>query len=314
MEENLFSPLPIELFSVALDFPDGDNYPNYINTNPMIYSDKLYAEMHAALNVLNSESYSEIQKIKQSIPIVRMHIEKLNEFIKTYEFKSKEEEIRYFKKDRPMFSKELFYFIGLLEIESKKPITDHQSAREYYKNEINLLNHLLQKHSFLYQYYLLDEDDLDSSIFVRNPESISFMPLAESDIDNLIANAYSVKLSELQAIENLIIYLNANLESIDTGLLINTIDKKKTPRVFWKGTKAQFYELVYALVDSGSISGNIKDAMEWLGHCLNVKPSNFYGYHQSMRIRKKNRTPFLDLLKKFFLIHMDDNDENPRYA
>ncbi len=62
--------------------------------------------MYEALRLLGYESINEIQKIKQSIAIVSSYLQQLNKFIKDYEFADKEEEVRYFKQFRPMFSKE----------------------------------------------------------------------------------------------------------------------------------------------------------------------------------------------------------------
>lgn len=152
---------------------------------------------------------------------------------------------------------------------------------------------------------------MDERLFIREAEGVAEMPLYNAEIDNRVSNAYSVKLAELQAIEDLVAHLNGNITLIERGPVGDSISK--LPRVFWKGSKTQFYELVYALVDSESVTGNLKQAMEWMAYCLNVKLGNFYHCHQMMRIRKKNRTPFLDRLKTFFLIHMDDNDENPRF-
>ncbi len=278
-----------------------------------IFCDKLYAEMYEALRLLSYESISELQKIKQSIVIVRSHLQQLNEFIKDYEFADKEEEIRYFKQFRPMFSKELFYYTSLFDIEIYKPAADPQTVKDYYKDQITLLNSTLQKFHFLYQYYILGENHMDERLFIRDAEGVVEMPLFSAEIDNRVSNAYSIKLAELQAIEDLVAHLNGNMTLIERGPVGDSISTSKLPRVFWKGSKAQFYELVYALVDSESVTGNLKQAMEWMAYCLNVKPGNFYGYHQMMRIRKKNRAPFLDRLKTFFLIHMDDNDENPRF-
>lgn len=280
----------------------------------ILFSDQLYTGMQEALHLLNYESCTELQKIRQSITIINAHLRKLNEFISIYEFATKEEEIRYFKQVRPMFSKEIFYYTALLEIEADRPVADPQTIIEYYRGHITQFNLRLQKFHFLYRYHLLGEDYMDGSLFTRNPENnIPTMYLNGSDLDNRVSNVYSSKLSELQATEELVAHLNCNIEAMEKGSTAGNTNKDKSPGVFWKGTKAQFYELVYALVNSGSITGNIKEAMEWLGHCLNIAPSNYYGYHQSMRIRKKSRTPFLDLLKKFFLKYMDDNDEYPRF-
>ncbi len=212
-----------------------------------------------------------------------------------------------------MFSREMDYYAMLLEIESRCPIGDNKAILDYYKSQIDLLSVRLKGNAFLYQYYTFNEDCDDSLFFVRNPEGCAHVILNDLDFDNHTSNVYSAKFGEMQAIEDLISYLDLEIvnQSKDKNGDSETSKESKSNRVFWKGSLAHFYELVFALVDAQAVTGNIKQVMTVLGHCLDVKPGNYYGYYQAMRIRKKDRTPFLNWLIKCLLKRMDEGDEYP---
>jgi len=77
-------------------------------------------------------------------------------------------------------------------------------------------------------------------------------------------------------------------------------------------TKSGLIELLYALYATGVINhgkATVKDIAILLEQALNVNLSNYYRAIQNMRIRKINRTKFLDLLKSNLEKYMDGVDE-----
>jgi RteC protein. len=60
---------------------------------------------------------------------------------------------------------------------------------------------------------------------------------------------------------------------------------------------------------------NVKEVMSYFQSCFKVdKVANYYGYFQGMRIRKKDRTPFLNGLIEHTIRRMDESDEFPRFS
>jgi hypothetical protein len=60
-------------------------------------------------------------------------------------------------------------------------------------------------------------------------------------------------------------------------------------------------------------TASLKLIFDVLQKAFHVKATHYYSYFQSMRIRKKNRTPGLDMIRELLIRDMDDSDENPRY-
>ena len=65
------------------------------------YTTGLLANMHLELQKAALEAENNLQLAERSFRIVESHIEKLKEYILSYQFKDKEEEIRFFKEIKP---------------------------------------------------------------------------------------------------------------------------------------------------------------------------------------------------------------------
>ena len=75
-------------------------------------------------------------------------------------------------------------------------------------------------------------------------------------------------------------------------------------------------ELLYALQSAGLFNNSKIDRKQLanqLEHFFNIDLGNYYRVFQEMRIRKINRTTFLDQLKDRLIQRMDEADENPKF-
>ncbi len=84
----------------------------------------------------------------------------------------------------------------------------------------------------------------------------------------------------------------------------------------WTGSKVSLVELLYALQSAGSCNNGNIDLKQLAKHfeCIfNIDLGNYYRVFQEMRIRKINRTTFLDHLKTRLVQRMDEADENPKF-
>ena len=80
----------------------------------------------------------------------------------------------------------------------------------------------------------------------------------------------------------------------------------------WTGAKVSLIELIYSLQTTGVINNgtaDIKLLTNFFERTFQVDLGNVYNVFQEMRIRKKNRTSFLDQLKERLIQRMDEADE-----
>ncbi|MGC4038720.1 MAG: RteC domain-containing protein [Chitinophagaceae bacterium] len=88
--------------------------------------------------------------------------------------------------------------------------------------------------------------------------------------------------------------------------------KKQSSGLQWTGSKANLIELLYGLQITGVLNqstATIKDIAGTFEKFFGVELGNVYNTFQEMRLRKKSRLPFLDLMKERLLQKMDEMDE-----
>ncbi|MEZ2442754.1 RteC domain-containing protein [Chitinophaga sp. RCC_12] len=272
----------------------------------------LYAEFQHQLRTLTEQGDPIIQMADKAIGVCNLYLRKLKDYISSFEFEDKEQEVAFFKETKPMFLMELIYYKRLFEIEAKTPIGAKQLLIEYYISQINELNIFFDRNEFLLLYYHTEKTYLDQSLFIRQPEEIPFLPEYNLECDDKFANIYSYKLSKIQALENLTVYLQGRIASLEKGENTHGEIESKIKKARWEGNKASFYEVILSLHEARLISGDIKTAMEYFGFFLDIKPGNYYAYQQAMRLRKKNMTPTLDLMKSSLLHQWEETDLHPK--
>jgi hypothetical protein len=269
--------------------------------------------MNEALAEVAMHSENSLQMAERSCQIIRSKIHELKKFIHSYTFKDQDEEILFFKEIKPQFIRELIYFTELFYIEANKPMGDKIILEAYYRQIIHRNRIYFDRNQGFYVYYLSGKTIYDSLYFLREsdeePLNSEYMP----DIDLRFSTIHSFKLGKLQAFENLQRYLNNAISLLynSEGLILQKNDKHVKNR--WTDSKAALIELVYALHSRGSINngkGDVKQIVTGLESFFNVQVGNFYRTFQSMRIRKKNRTVYLDTLKESLERRMDETDLN----
>ncbi len=96
--------------------------------------------------------------------------------------------------------------------------------------------------------------------------------------------------------------------------LIMVIDKSDLTlgKQKWTGSKVALVELIYALHAEGVFnngSSDLKDVAEFFEHTLNVDLGQFHRTFLEIRMRKSDRTKFLNSLRDSVLKRMDEADE-----
>lgn len=85
------------------------------------YNDTL-SKLETAINDLEIEADYSIQRIEAVIHLILECLSKIKEHILEKGFKSKEEEIRFFKHQKPIIVAKLIYYNAIYKIETKEPL------------------------------------------------------------------------------------------------------------------------------------------------------------------------------------------------
>ena len=274
------------------------------------FAEKILGEMSTELkNIENVLWDNPIEGSVAAIHILTKLIEKLKTFLSTYNCKETEEEIYFFKKVKPQVMKQLIYYNELYYIERYKPMGSPNAIRKYYTNELEKRTKYLNENRELYQYYLLDDEHLDATYFVRNKANLKMR------IDSLYYNTdptfnttHDFKLAFIMATERLQNYLNEQLQVLKDNKKKGGATQKT---LTWTGSKAGLIELIYALHTAGVFNnGNceLREIVQLYVKTCNVDLGQFHRTFYEITARKSDRTKFLTVLQKGLIQKMEQTD------
>lgn len=276
------------------------------------YVTALIARMNEALADVARVAENQLQRAEQSYLLVQQTLKTLREFIANYTFKDADEEIQFFKDLKPQFLRELIFFMELYYLEAHKP-ANRDNQVSYLLKEVERIDLFFARNRFLRNYYLTGKTSHDNLFFLRenNDNNLPFLPEYSLDMDPTFCTVHSSRLAQIQAFEQLTEHIDYMVLQIQHPELSLAHKEQGRTMLTWTDSKAALIELVYALHSRGAVNngkGDIKQIMESLELMFNVQLGNFYRSFQNMRIRKKNRTAYLDTLKESLEHRMDETD------
>jgi len=263
----------------------------------------------------NLEDFSTIEK---GIQISRKCLQTLRLLIRRNEFVSKQEEIGFFKKQKPYIYSRLKFFAKLYQFLLEKPLGSIASQRTYIDEAIKKLQDHNQKKLDFVKYYREGATYLDKYYFIRGKDNISLATdnshfytdeefstshdsmIAKIMAYDLLINHYQQQLRKLRVLEKF-----ENSHGSTFGSFPKTTLK-------WTASKTDLIELIYALQTSGAIEDGmvaIKGMASVCEELFELELGNYYRTYLEIRERKKDRTKFLDKMKRTLIAKMDKDEE-----
>ena len=138
--------------------------------------DKFYNEtlhkLETAINELEIEADNcSIQRVEAIIQLIIQTLSKLKEYVLKRGFKNTDEEIHFFKHQKPVIVSKLIYYNAIYKIESKKP-NKTKSGKKYINNELKKLKKFFDNNLEFYKYYRTNNTFIDDQLFVRGKYDI----------------------------------------------------------------------------------------------------------------------------------------------
>ena len=274
-----------------------------------------YGEMEKTLNEIKGEFPDLPRQCLKSSTIILNSISELKNFILRYKFKNIKEEIHFFKNEKPRFYSKLYYYQYLFRIEFHKPIASILTVINYYESEIILMNNYFNRNNEFYLYYKAEAKYLDEIYFVRNiPDSWTLLDFDDYQTDLSFSTVYDHKISKFIAFEALCGFIDKKIK--DANVIDSGNKNEDVNNIRWTGSKVSLVELLYAIQSTGSCNNgtiDLKRLANQIEKFFQIDLGNYYRIFQEMRIRKINRTSYLDQLKERLIQRMDEQDENPRF-
>ncbi len=252
-----------------------------------------------------------LQLARQSYTAVEGTLRKLKEHILNHEFRDTAEEIDFFKRQKPMFLRELFYFHEVFQIEAWKPPVGINDAIAHYMIGAKRMDLYFKMNNRIYTYYRTGSTEHDEEYFLREKQSADFIaPLSMTDLDPRFSTPYSIQFAQLEAFEQFSNYITESIRKLENpGEPVTSAVKTN---LVWTDAKTDLIELGYAIFARKSTNfgkSTLRDIMTVLEGAFNVRLGNYHRTFQNMRIRKI-RTPFLTQAEKDLNRYMDQNDQS----
>ena len=278
----------------------------------------LYEEMEMKLAEVSSRESDLVQRSRLSSEIILGYVYKLKSIVSDKKFKNIHEEIMFFKKLKPKFLSKLIYHQKVFSIQSNLPLATLTDIRNYYLGELNKINEYFKKNNEFVTYYRSQASSYDEMYFLRKePDSWMLLNFEDYETDLHFTTIYDHKISKIIAFEFLSEFITSSLAKLEIQRDLSSCQNAAAPHAInWTGSKVSLVELLYALQSAGSCNnGNIdlKQLAKHFESIFNIDLGNYYRVFQEMRIRKINRTTFLDQLKERLVQRMDEADENPKF-
>ena len=127
--------------------------------------------------------------------------------LQTYVFPTKEDEISFFKSQKPEILGRLLYFHKIYRIETQCPNGSNEAVRSYLNKELDNLTYFFNRNLDFYQYYRSHSTIYDEYYFVRGKADLRLCTdSVQLDKDPKFSTGYDYKVAKIIANEMLRIY------------------------------------------------------------------------------------------------------------
>ena len=272
----------------------------------------ILSEIDLEIDEIDLYGYDIIETSLSMVHRLQTVLSDLRTKIQTYIFPTKEDEILFFKVQKPEILGRLLFFYKIYRIETQCPNGSDEVIKGYISRELDNLTYFFNRNLDFYQYYRSHSTLYDEYYFVRGKSDLRLCTdSAQFDKDPNFSTGYDYKVAKIIANEMLRIYLNKRLVKLETNNQIedNLQTYLKYPFRF-TGKKVFLIELGYSLVTSGDINnGNveIKEMMKVLSSVFQVDLGDYYAAYIAMKERK-DRTAYLHHLIDNLTKRMNEDD------
>ena len=269
------------------------------------FYNKILSQLEDEIDEIEIEADCSIQHIEVVIKLIVISLAKMKEYVLANGFKSIDEEINFFKNQKPVMVSKLIYYNAIYKIETRKPYGTKR-IRKYFTKELKKLKRFFENNLDFYKYYRSNNSFVDEKFFVRGKHDIRlWLDTFYFEADHRFSTSHDYKVAKIIANDLIQVYLEDRLNNIN-------VKKVSDNSLIWTASKTALTELIYALYSHGAFNnGNteIKLIAKTFEDAFNIELGDFYHTFMELKARKINRTKFLDRLCEALIKKMDEQDE-----
>lgn len=212
---------------------------------------------------------------------------------------------------KPEFTSLFICNLAIFNIESERPVGPAKSGKEYYEQEQDRIQQYFDANAEFHKYYRSGATHLDEQYFTRGNLDIH-MPIGTFmlDLDGNFSTMCDYKIARILANEKISEYLQSAISALELQQQAPT-SKGSIPALSWTASKTDLIELLYGFYCFGAINnGNVElsKIVSLFESLFNTSLGNYCRVFQQIRIRKNNRTSFIDSVREKLIGYMDELD------
>jgi len=267
----------------------------------------IYDELIEEVSLYTEMGTLPVKRYAGKLEVIRKTLATLKQFVHEHPFAEQQEEIYFFKYEKPAFVSELLCAQQMFMIETqRRQFNEEVLIRNYYEQELKVIRHFFVQHQFLYQYFMLEASELDNILFLRGAEASAGLVPEMPELDPDYATNGDFLFAQFLAHEKVQDFLiNELYPASERGIL--------SKQMVWTGESVNLVELAYGLHLTGQINNGqatITEIIQWLERNLNVDVGNAYRRWHSISTRKRvTPTKFIDMMRNAVNKRLDDDND-----
>lgn len=280
------------------------------------YLHQAHSRLEQNLNKINLEEFNLLFTAKKSLVTIRECCRTLSTLKLQCNFKTKEEEIYFFKELKCYYYSQLYYYQDIIDIECGMPIGSQESKQIFLKEYLLKLNNHFTHNRYLYTYYRTEGTDKDHLYFslIRRHDTKFDDQAKDMFCEDDYSCVYDLLYARVISNDKLEKYLHQEITRFNgiEKLYGNVITSSLKDKLEWTESKAALVELLYALHESKCINrGNIdiRELAELAKKLFpNIDLSDYYRTYIDLKNRSK-RTIFINNMRSALEKRLDKDDE-----
>lgn len=242
----------------------------------------------------------------QSIILCREQLSMLRKQVTENGFEGEVEEIRFFKEVKHAPLTNLIYHTEVHNFEIFFPKGTLELQRACIQKQLTVYNDFFLSNIDFGQYLQMDATHFDSYYYTRKP--LEQLPIGSNRYlqDPEFNTPKDALLAQFKAYDKMVRYLKDRLTNL---LCQNPKDLKNVSfNLQCTASKTDIVELVYALIASGAIQGDLKELVKAFELIFDMELGDFYRTYIALSNRSIDPTKFLDTLRVALLKRMEEAD------
>jgi hypothetical protein len=271
-----------------------------------LFTQKLHDELLKNLEEAD-KNYSPKNIEDRRLDLIVTTINEIKEKLKSYQFASEKEEIKYFKCILPEILLLHIYYTHVVEWDRIIRKGSDKTRYDFYDNLFTIAENFRADHKLFYDYCRNGNSDLDGFYFLRSS------PLNRDNIYPLriiIDPASPTTYCEILATFLAHARLESELHQSLTGNRENAINPTpQSPLLTWTLPKINLIEIIYAFKEAAAFNhgkADLKTIVECFEKMFGIPLVNISRSFQEIMSRKMGYTSFIDQLKESLLKKIDN--------